>query len=238
MKTAIAYLLSIGSPLIVGQIIGLIFFPLLACLKRINAQLLYCLEAIISTIVSCFAVVFLSTAIFGWLSLEYSLLPIIVMFITSIPMNFGRNIGGVARFEEPHLSLMGLSYIIGGSIGYILGALYFIYAVSLKVIVSIAAVPVVILLFCLLISREKSFRFSNLAYEIPDQAYEWFLNDPCWVIYDPPSGKNEEPDRNEYNRRFRFYVPSLGRKISVFGKFDLIEESEKRFIERYSDDMS
>ena len=234
MKTAIAYLLSIGGLFIAEPIIGFLFFPLLAYLKRINAELLYWLEGIISTIVTCFAVVFLSTAIFGWLSVKYSLLPIIVMLALSTINNFSR----LARFKGTDHFPMELSYTIGGTVGYILGALYFIYAVPLKIIVSIAAVPVVILLYCLLTSRQKSFPFWKLASEIPDQAYEWFLNDPCWVIYDPPSGKNEEPDRNEYNGGFYLYVPSLGRKITVYGKFDLIEESEKRFIDRYSDDMN
>ena len=234
MKTAIAYLLSIGCIFIAEPIIGFLFFPLLAYLRRIDAELLYWLGGIISTIVSCFAVVFLSTVIFDWLSVEYSILPIIVMLALSTINNFSR----LARFKGTDRFPMELSYTIGGTVGYILGALYFIYVVPLKIIVSIAAVPVVILLYCLLTSRQKSFPFWKLASKIPDQAYEWFLNDPCWIIYDPPSGKNEKPDRNEYNGGFFLSVPSLGRKIKVYGKFDLIEESEKRFIDQHSDDIN
>ena len=130
MKTAIAYLLSIGGLFIAEPIIGFLFFPLLAYLKRINAELLYWLEGIISTIVSCFAVVFLSTGIFGFLSVEYSLLPIIVMFALSTINNFSR----LARFKRTDHFPMELSYTIGGTVGYILGALYFIYAVPFKII--------------------------------------------------------------------------------------------------------
>jgi hypothetical protein len=234
MKTAIAYLLSIGSLFIAEPIIGLLFFPLLAYLKRINAELLYWLEGIISTIVSCFAVVLLSTVIFGWLSVEYSLLPIIVMLVLSTINNFSR----LARSKGTDRFPMEFSYTIGGTVGFILGALYFIYAVPLKIIISIAAVPVVILLYCLSTSRQKSFPFWKLVSEIPDKAYEWFQNDSCWIIYDPPSGKNEVPDINEYNGGFFLYVPSLNRKITVYGNIDLIEESEKRFIEQYSGGMN
>lgn len=231
MKTALAYIFSLGGLFIAEPIIGFLFFPLLAYLKRIDAELLYWLEGIISTIVSCFAVVFLSTLIFDWLSVEYSLLPIIVMLILSTINNLSR----LARFKGSDQFFMELSYTIGGSIGFILGTLYFIYNVPLKIIGSIAAVPVFILLYCLSTSRQKSFPFWKLVSEIPDQAYEWFLNEPCWVIYDPPSGKNEVPDKNEYSGGFFLYVPSIGRKITVYGKFNSIEESEKRFISQYSD---
>ncbi|MDA2935572.1 hypothetical protein MYX82_14740 [Acidobacteria bacterium AH-259-D05] len=90
MKTAIAYLLSIGGSLVVEPVVGFLFFPLLAYLKRIDAELLYWLEGVISTIVSCFAVVFLSTLIFDWLSVQYSLLPILVMLSLSSVNNFVR----------------------------------------------------------------------------------------------------------------------------------------------------
>ncbi len=234
MKTAIAYILAIGGLFVAEPIIGFLFLPLMLYLKRIDAGLLSWLGGIISTMVSCFAVVFVSTVIFGWLSVGYSLLPIILMLALSTINNFSR----LSRFKGTYPFPMELSYTIGGTVGYILGALYFIYVVPFKIIISIAVVPVVILLYCLLTSRQKSFPFWKLAAQIPDQAYEWFLNDPCWVIYDPLSGKNEKPDRKEYNGPFFLYTPSLGRKIEVYGKFDLIEKSEKRFIDRYADNMN
>jgi hypothetical protein len=231
MKTALAYLLSIGGLFIVGPIIEFFFLPLLAYIKRINTELLFWLEGIVSTIASCFAVVFLSKVIFGWLSVEFSLLPIIVMLGLSTTNNINR----LARFRGTDGFALEFCYTIGGTVGYILGALYFIYFVPLKIIVIIAAVPVTILIYCLLTTRRRSFPFWKLASEIPDLAYEWFQNDPCWVIYDPTTGRNKLPDRKDYSGSYFLYVPSLGRKIQVYGNFNLIEESQKRFLDRYSD---
>lgn len=234
MKTVFAYLLSITG-LFVMEPIGLLFFSLLvAYLKKFDAMLLFWLVGIIATIVSYFTVVFLSTVVFDWLSVEYSLLPIVVMLVLSSM----RNIGRLARLRGTRRFPMEMSYSIGGTVGFALGAMYFVYAVPLKIVASVAATPMVVLLCCLLTTRTKSFPFWKLASDIPDQAYEWFLNDPCWVIYDPPSGRNEKPDRNEYSGGFLLYVPSLGRRITVYGKFDLIAESEKRFIEQYANDMN
>jgi len=104
-------------------------------------------------------------------------------------------------------------------------------------IATIIAMPVAILLYCLFISRSRSFPFWKLAAEIPDQAYEWFQNDACWFIYDPTSGKNKQPDLGKYQVGFYLYVPSLGRTIKIYADFHLIEESQKDFIEKYSNSI-
>jgi hypothetical protein len=230
MKTAIAYLLSIGGVLVAEPIIVFLFLPLAASLKKRNTELVIWLVALISTIVGSFAVVFLSARIFTWLSVKYSLLPIVVMLAVSALHNLSR----LARFQGRRGFPLELSYAIGDAIGFILAAMFFVCLVPLKVILYVAAVPVVILLFCLSTTRQKSFPFWKLAAEIPDKAYEWFLNDPCWAIYDPPSGKIEQPDLKEYNGPCFLHVPSLGRRIKVYGKFDSMEESQKRFMDRYS----
>jgi hypothetical protein len=217
--------------MLVVPIVELLFLPALAGLKKIDVKFLFCLEAVISTITSCFAAVLLSSLIFKWLSVEFSVLPILMMLVLSSFNSLSR----LGRFRETDRFSIELSYTIGGTIGFILGAMYFVYAVPLRVVVCIAAVPVLILIYCLLTSRQKSFPFWKLASDIPDQAYDWFLNDPCWVVLDPPSGRSEKPDLNQYNGGFFIFVRSLGRKIFVYGRFDLIEDSQRRFIAQYGD---
>jgi hypothetical protein len=147
------------------------------------------------------------------------------------------NINRLKRFKGTDRYHNELSYTIGDTVGFTLGAMYFLYNIPFGIIVSIAAVPVVILIFCLLISRTNSLPFWKLASNLPDQAYNWFLNDgSCWIIYDPPSGKEKKPEINGYSHGLSLFVPSLGRKITVYGKMSLIEESEKQFLEQYAND--
>ena len=69
MKTILAYAFSILGSLIAVPLIfiflNLFFF---GYIKKNNTDLLYWLRAIISTIITCFIVVFLSTFIFHWLN--------------------------------------------------------------------------------------------------------------------------------------------------------------------------
>ena len=207
----------------------LVLLPLFALGKR-QTQLVGWLVGAISTMVSNFAVVFLSTIIFGWLSLEYSLLPLTVMFVSSSLNVLAR----LARFRGTEGFALEVSYGVGETSGFILGAMYFVYLVPLKVIVYIATLPVIVFACCLLISRQKTFPFWKLASDMPDEAYEFFLSEPCWAIYDPPSRKQERPSGRDYTGPFFLHVPSLGRRIAFYGKSDLIEESQRRFIERHS----
>ena len=176
MKTTIAYLLSIVGLLAVEPTVEFLFLPLVVGLKRIGTEFLCWIAGIIITIVSCFVVVFLSSLIFSWLSVKYSVLPITAMLVLSSLNSVGR----LRRFRGTDRFPMELSFTIGGTIGFILGAMYLVYAVPLKTVSAIAAIPIVFLAYCLLTSRQKSFPFWKLACEIPDQAYDWFLNDPCW----------------------------------------------------------
>lgn len=236
MKTAIAYValyivgLNIVEP-IVFLLLSIFLIWLTSLLAPEIAGVAFLVPAylggIISKIASCFVMVFLATHIFGWLSIQFSLWPIIIIFSLTTYNSLDRL--DPAKGKNRPLEI---SYLIGETVGYTLGALHFVYAVSFKIVLSIAAIPVFVLLCCLQIPRKKSFPFWELAAEKPEEAYEWFQNDPCWVICDPPAGKNEEPDQTEYVGNFHLYVPSLERTITVWGKISLIEESEKRFIDR------
>lgn len=130
--------------------------------------------------------------------------------------------------------MMELSYTIGGTLGFLAGALYFIYAIRFKIVSWIFVIPVLILVYLLRLSKKEYAPFWILAAKIPDEAYDWFSNESCWVIYDPKGGYDFKPDKKDYVGPFKLSIPSLeGRIISVYGQVNNIEDSQKRFTEKY-----
>ena len=90
------------------------------------------------------------------------------------------------------------------------------------------------LTYLLRTTKQESFPFWKLAAKIPDKAYDWFSNESCWVIYDLEGGYDFKPDKKDYAGPFKLSIPSLeGRTISVYGQINSIEDSQKRFIEKY-----
>lgn len=231
MNLYIAYILSLISMPIVASIVGVLFFPLLTYLRKFNAELLYWIEGVISTIFSYFAVVYISKYIFSWLVVDYSILSVLVLFAFLAIHNIGRLI----YYYRTDQFMMELSYTVGDTLGFLAGALYFIYSVHFKIVSIIFIIPVLILLYLLLQTKQKSFPFWQLATKVPDTAYDWFTIESCWVIYDPKGGYDSKPDKKDYVGPFRLSVPCLGgRIISIYGQINNIEDSQKRFIEKYS----
>ncbi len=95
--------------------------------------------------------------------------------------------------------------------------------------------------------RSNNLPFLRLIARYPDEAYDWFLAEECWVVKDPkktgsathPSGatkaglaETEEPQG--CNPPFTLCVPKLnGRAVTVYGRTGEVDGSEKRFMEKY-----
>jgi len=75
--------------------------------------------------------------------------------------------------------------------------------------------------------------FWRLAARYPDDAYDWFLSDPCWVVLQPDSPFTALPEpRGDYTGPFWLWVPKFGnRRVTVYGHHALIERSQGRFLE-------
>ncbi len=85
-----------------------------------------------------------------------------------------------------------------------------------------------------IVLRQGKIGFWKLAAKYPNEAYDWFMNEDCWVIIDPQSGLTKKPELRDFNGPFWLLVPKLGgRKVTIYGRFDEIEESQKRFMELY-----
>lgn len=73
--------------------------------------------------------------------------------------------------------------------------------------------------------------FWKVANQNANQAYDLFINDDCWVVIHPNETK---PDLKGYTGPFKFVVPKLGNNtITVYGKSDCFEESQKAFLNKY-----
>jgi len=60
------------------------------------------------------------------------------------------------------------------------------------------------------------------------------MNEDCWVVIDPQSEWAEKPKLQDFNGPFWLLVPKLGgRMVTIYGRFDEIEESQKRFVKLY-----
>ena len=79
--------------------------------------------------------------------------------------------------------------------------------------------------------------FWRAAARLPDQAYEWFQQEDCWVVSDPSRKPVVKPvPETDFVGPFSLYVPSLGgRKIVVFGAASEIEQSQARFLDLHRD---
>ncbi|MFA5430090.1 MAG: hypothetical protein WC329_02905 [Candidatus Omnitrophota bacterium] len=230
MKIFLAYLLSAFIPFLCEAIALSGFMPFVLLLKRINAEPLYWIEAAIITMLACFTAVFLSHTVFAWLSIKYSIGPILCMVLITIIPNAAR----IARFRYSKEGFIEWGYAIGALYGFILGALFFVWDVSGNFIMFLGSIPLLLLAYGIILSRTKTFPFWNLVSKFPDEAYDWFCTDACWYIYDPPNGQTLKPDTDKYNGGFTLYVPKLNRRITIFGRFDSIEQSERQFLEKYS----
>lgn len=79
--------------------------------------------------------------------------------------------------------------------------------------------------------RKGNIGFWKLASKYPNEAYDWFMKEDCWIVIEPQSGQIDKPDPNEFNGPFRLNVPKLGGKVvTIYGRFDEIEESQERFL--------
>lgn len=91
-------------------------------------------------------------------------------------------------------------------------------------------------LYYFLILRPGKLTFWRLASKLPNQAYDWFEDEDCWVITEPGS-ETAQQLRNEeqFVGPFQLWIPKLNnRRINIFGIADEIEASQERFMDKYS----
>ena len=82
------------------------------------------------------------------------------------------------------------------------------------------------------IIRAGNVPFWKLASQNPDAAFEWFINEDCWIVVAP----HDNVPGPDYTGPFRLAVPMLGgRVVKVYGRITEIDDSERRFIEQYGE---
>ena len=82
--------------------------------------------------------------------------------------------------------------------------------------------------------KKGNLKFWKVASKYPNEAYEWFIREECWIVIDLQSSATEKPDPREFNGPFWLKVPKLGgRIVNIYGHFDEIEDSQKRFLKTY-----
>ncbi len=77
-------------------------------------------------------------------------------------------------------------------------------------------------------------RFWRVASKHPDEAYDWFVREQCWIVVDPDDADPDKPEpRSDYSGPFMLWVPKLGwKRVIIYGKHDEIEDSERRFLDQ------
>ncbi len=86
------------------------------------------------------------------------------------------------------------------------------------------------------LSKLGSYDFWKVAAKHPNEAYDWFMVDGAWAVVDPDDPMSMRPEpREEYDGPNWLWIPKLGgRRISIWGRIDSFEASQKRFIARMS----
>ncbi len=75
--------------------------------------------------------------------------------------------------------------------------------------------------------------FWRTASRHPDEAYDWFMKERCWLVVHPddPASNGPEP-MSDCLGPFTLWVPKLGwKRVTIYRKQDKIEDSERRFLE-------
>jgi len=84
--------------------------------------------------------------------------------------------------------------------------------------------------------RSKNLDFWKLAAKYPDSAYDYFISQDCWKVFDnglPDNYKDIVPHK-EWTGPFRLWIPKLGnRMITIFCKYNYMEDSQREFISKY-----
>lgn len=81
------------------------------------------------------------------------------------------------------------------------------------------------------LNQPGNLSFWKLASRYPNQAYDWFVEEDCWIVLDPhdSSARPREP-QSDYTGPFLLSIPKLGgRMIRIYGRFDEIADSQDRF---------
>ncbi len=98
-------------------------------------------------------------------------------------------------------------------------------------LIALALFIVILGAIAVFFGRRGKLKFWKLAAELPNYAFEWFTNDPAWIIIladEPTPGEN-------YVGPFFLFIPLLGKTIKLFAHEDQIEESQQRFLEHYKE---
>jgi hypothetical protein len=95
---------------------------------------------------------------------------------------------------------------------------------------------IVIFLWWLLILRPGKIDFWKLAKKFPDDAYDYFQSEECWMIFENelPEDYHTIAPKKSWTGPFQHKVPKLGGiVIKVFGRYPDFNQSQNRFVDKF-----
>lgn len=90
----------------------------------------------------------------------------------------------------------------------------------------IALVVSVVLICIFLLMRRGNLKFWKIVNLDTDEFYNYIIDNEAWRLSD-------EYKDLELDGPYRLYVPSLGKRIKVYGVVGLFENSQKEYIEHF-----
>ena len=85
-------------------------------------------------------------------------------------------------------------------------------------------------------TRAGRLSFWKLASKIPDQAFDWFRDDPAWAIVQ--KGQHPPEPRSDFDGPFTLAIPRLGTTIRIYGRQNEYEASEQKFLEAFKSQVT
>jgi hypothetical protein len=228
MKIALAHFLFVAAIPVVTILASLPFMALTAALKRFHQPLI--LGA--SCMIDASATGFLLMAVGGWIFRLQGVPETNAAYVLVMALVGWYNLRRLRKTQGTDRYLEDFGHAIGAALGMALG--FFTVRNGLPLFWSAGVLALELLLLARLcrITRARSFPFWRLVTEKPDEAYEWFKSEGCWIVQDA-GGKAVVDDQESYVGPFRVIVPKLGdRMVRLYCTVEEIEASQRRFLEQ------
>lgn len=92
------------------------------------------------------------------------------------------------------------------------------------------------LAYYLFLKKQGNLDFWKLVAKFPDDAYDFFEGEECWVTFIEQSegGYQNALPPGDWDGPFRAAVPKISRVINVFGRVPDYHDSQKIFMRKFS----
>jgi hypothetical protein len=171
------------------------------------------------------SVVWFGTVVFSWFSLTAG-----NMMLLLLALGFLQN--DIYRIRTRRYIAFEYRHMFGDFFGIAIGALLFIWGYEFNQIL----LPIIIIISLILafayFSSKGNVEFWELLSAHPDEGYSFIKNSNAWFVVEKSEDTEYMSKDFEWDGPFMHYVPSLRKRIKLYGKVGEYEKSQEEFVMR------